>query len=128
MSFELGKEKCFQIHVGKKSIATCPDLNVHEEIMKTASSEKYLGDIITNSGKIDENIEARVNKGNGSVNTIVSLLGEISFGEHYFDMAILFRNSMLINSLLSSSEILYGVKNTHIESLEWCDRNLLTTL
>ena len=93
--------------------------------MKSVSSEKYLGDIITSTCKIDENIQARVNKGNGLANTIMSLLEEISFGEHFFEMAILFRNSMLINSLLSSSEILYGIKGKHIEMLEMCDRNLL---
>ena len=64
---ELGKDKCFQIHVGKNSSSTCPELNVHQDIMKTTSSEKYLGDIITSSGKIDENIQSRVNKGNGSL-------------------------------------------------------------
>ena len=74
--------------------------------MKTTSSEKYLGEIISNTGNIDENIQARINKGNGTVNTIISLLEEISFGNHYFEMALLFRNSMLINSLLSSSEVL----------------------
>ena len=35
---------------------------------------------------------------------------------------------MLINSLLSSSEVLYGIKLKHIELLESCDRNLLTRL
>ena len=96
---ELGKNKCFQIHVGKKLEKVCPKLNVHQDTMKTTSSEKYLGDIITNSGKIDENIQNRVNKGNGSVNSIISLLEEISFGEQYFEMAISFRNSMLINRI-----------------------------
>ena len=35
---------------------------------------------------------------------------------------------MLINSLLSSSEVWYGVENNHIEKLEKCDRILLTRL
>ena len=35
---------------------------------------------------------------------------------------------MLINSLLSSSEVLYGVKSKHIQMLESCDRSLLTRL
>ena len=125
---KLGKNKCFQIHVGNKLDKVCPTLNVHQDVMKTASSEKYLGDIIMNSGKIDQNIQARVNKGVGSVNTIMSLLEEISFGEHYFEMALLFRNSMLINSLLSSSEVLYGIKPKHVQMLESCDRSLLTRL
>ena len=91
---QLGKDKCFKIHVGKNSPSTCPDLNVHQDIMQTASSEKYLGDIITNAGKIDENIASRANKGNGTVNTILSLIEEISFGHYSFEMGVLFRNSM----------------------------------
>ena len=87
---KLGKNKCFQIHVGNKLDKVCPTLNVHQDVIKTASSEKYLGDIITNSGKIDQNIQARVNKGVGSVNSIMSLLEEISFGEHYCEMALLY--------------------------------------
>ena len=113
---ELGKNKCFQIHVGNNCPKFCPNLNVHEEIMKTTSSEKYLGDIISNSGKIDENIENRVNKGMGSVNSIISLVEEISFGENYFEMALLFRNSML--------NVLYGVKKTHLDILE-CNINIM---
>ena len=103
---ELGKDKCFQIHVGKNK-ANCPQLNVHQDKMIKTSSEKYLGDVITNTGKLDENIQFRVAKGNGTTNTIISLLEVVSFGEYYFEMAILFRNSMLISSLLSSSEVLY---------------------
>ena len=122
---ELGNDKCFQIHVGKTATKTCPQLNVYQNAMKKASSEKYLGDIITNNGKIDDNIESRVNKGNGQANTIMTLLQEISFGEHYFQMAILFRNSMLINSLLSSSEVLYNIELKHVKMLEKCDKSLL---
>ena len=59
---ELGQDKCFQIHVGSNNANTCPNLNVHGEIMKTTSSEKYLGDIISTTGKIDENIKARVTR------------------------------------------------------------------
>ena len=125
---KLGKDKCFQIHVGKNSPSTCPELNVHQEVMKTASSEKYLGDVITNNGKIDENIQSRANKGKGTVNVILSLIEEISFGNYSFEMGLLFRNSMLINKLLSSSETLYGITEKHIEILEKCDRELLTKL
>ena len=35
---------------------------------------------------------------------------------------------MLISSLLSSSEVLYGLKKQHIEMLELCDRNLLNRI
>ena len=113
--------------MGKNKLI-CPDLDVHKNKMKTTSSEKYLGDILSSNGKNDENIEARFNKGKGRVNSIISLLDEISFGQHYFEMAILFRNSMLINSLLSRSESMYNIEKKHIEKLESCDRDLLVRL
>ena len=37
---ELGHDKCFQIHVGNNTSKLCPKLNVHQEQMKTTSSEK----------------------------------------------------------------------------------------
>ena len=83
---------------------------------------KNLGDILSTSGKIDENIKARCNKGLGKVNKIMGILQEVSYGPHYFQMAISFRNSILINSMLCSSEALYGITNKHIEKLEKVDR------
>ena len=55
---ELGHTKCFKMHVGKPEFG-CPQLMVHSKEMLTSSSEKYLGDIITNDGKIDENFLSR---------------------------------------------------------------------
>ena len=119
---KMGPSKCFQIHVGKQCSDVCPQLFVHNNPMKRSNSEKYLGDILSNNGKIDENIEARYQKGIGVNNTIFSLLQEISFGEFYFEMGTLFRSSMLINSVLCSSEVLYGIKSDHIDTLEKCDK------
>ena len=96
--------------------------------MKTASSEKYLGEIINCNAKIDENIQSRKNKGIGSVNNIISMIEEISFGEHTFEIALLFRSAMLINSMLCSSEVLYGITNAHIQTLEECDKYLFTRM
>ena len=53
---ELGHSKCFKIHVGKNK-CSCPDLMVHDEKMLSSEKERYLGDIITSSAKIDENIK-----------------------------------------------------------------------
>ena len=125
---ELGQDKCFQMHIGTKSPQLCPKLNIQNEQMKTTSSEKYLGDIINNTGKLNENIKARVNKAAGTVNTIISLINEISFGHNTIQMALLFRNSMLVNSVLSSSEVLYGLTNDHIKMLEGCDKTLFRKL
>ena len=61
---ELGHKKCFKMHVGNEA-SKCPTLKIHSEEMLTSSSEKYLGDIITNDGKIEENLKARNSKGIG---------------------------------------------------------------
>ena len=90
--------------------------------MLTSDREKYLGDILTTDGRIDQNIIDGYNKGMGKTNEIISILQEVSFGPHYFQMAILFRESILLSSMLGSSEVLYGITKTHIEKLEQADR------
>ena len=57
----LGHKKCFQMHVGK-NIQCCPTLTVHNRTMKTASRERYLGDVLTSACKVDSNILDRVSK------------------------------------------------------------------
>ena len=47
---------------------------------------------------------------------------EISFCEYFFEMAVLFRQSMLLNSILCNTEVLYGLKKSHIETLELEDK------
>ena len=62
------------------------------------------------------------------VNQIMGMLKEVSFGHHYFEMGLLFRDSMLINGMLCSVETLYGLTNSHIEQLEQCDKMLMRRL
>ena len=52
----------------------------------------------------------------------MGMLQEVSFGPHFFQMAILFRNSILISSMLCNAEVLYGVTQAHIDKLEQADR------
>ena len=119
---ELGPQKCFNMHIGKKTKNLCPSLSIHGGTMYTSEKQQYLGDILTTSGTINDNILARYNKGLGKVSEILAMLQEISFGPHYFKMAMLFRNSILLSSMLCSSEVLYGITNKHIEKLEQVDR------
>ena len=105
---ELGKTKCFQMHVGKNT-SQCPKLSVHGREMQKTKKEKYLGDILSSSGRIDDNINERFKKGIGIINEIMSILKEVSFGYHYFEIGILFRNSKLINGIMCSIEALYGL-------------------
>ena len=59
------------------------------------------------------------------MNDILSMLSEVSFGHHYFEMALMFRQSMLINSILCNIEVLYGVTKAHVERLESVDKNFM---
>ena len=50
-------KKCYLIHIGPLKDECCP-LKVHDSIMKETTSEKYLGDIVSNTGNC-ENIAER---------------------------------------------------------------------
>ena len=48
---ELNKSKCHQIHIGTEN-KRCPELKSHEDIMVKSHEDKYVGDIISDDGKI----------------------------------------------------------------------------
>ena len=77
----LSKKKCFQIHIGNGH-DNCPKLNVHEDNMKEAKSEKYLGDIIDKKDSMQATIENRKSKCQGIVSEILSIIEEIPLGKH----------------------------------------------
>ena len=81
-------EKCFNLHAGKNNKHLCPSLSVHGSKMLKSDKQKYLGDILTTTGTINENILDRCNKGKGKVNEILTILQEVCFGPHYFKMAL----------------------------------------
>ena len=47
---------------------------------------------------------------------------EVSVGPHFFETAILFINSMLLNSMLCITEALLGITQLRVEKLEQDDR------
>lgn len=126
---EFADGKCHQIHVGKsKSRNICPELRIHENKMEKSDKEKYLGNIITKEGNNVADIEARKAKGHGIVSEIMAILNEVPLGKHYLDAGLCLRNAMLINGMLTNSEILYGLKNSQIEEIEEVDELLLRNL
>jgi hypothetical protein len=124
---ELGESKCFKIHIGNDN-TSCPSLKIQDQEMKSSSSEKYLGDILTNSAKIDENVQMRCDKGIGISNQILSTLKEVSFGIYYFEMAMLFRTSQLVNGILYNTEAMLSIKERHLTLLEDSDKYLMRSL
>ena len=144
---QFGADKCHKLHVGKHC-DLCPNLYIdkwkmletdqvetgltsHEEVldevhlMETKEEEKYLGDIIMNNGKNTKNIKARRDKGEGNVRQIMSILDDMCFGPYQFEVASILRESLLINSILTNSEVWYNLSKKEIEQLEQIDEELL---
>ena len=93
--------------------------------MKEVQEEKYLGDIVSGDGKNRKNMIARKNKVTGIINQIMTKLEEVCFGKHYFQVAVLWRNSYLISSLPTNAEAWYGVSQSDVDILERVDESLL---
>ena len=119
-----GKSKCNKMHIGKRKM-DCQGLKVHGCPMTEVSSDTYLGDTISSDGKNTLNIEKRVAKGLGIVSQIMDILKNVSFGIHYFEIGATLRKSMLVNGLLTNSEIWYGLSESEVNKLEEVDRLLL---
>ena len=86
-NLKLSKSKCFRIHIGKGH-EDCPELKVHEDTMKVVKQEKYLGDVIDESGTIQATIEKRKAKGEGIISEILSIIEEIPLGKHKTEVAL----------------------------------------
>ena len=116
-----GKSKCVKMHVGRKH-EFCPTLKVHGTIMPEVTEETYLGDILSSDGKNAKNIRSRISKGIGIVNQMINLLDRISFGQHHFEIAMLLRDSMLVNGMTTNAEIWYNMSESDIQEFENIDR------
>ena len=119
-----GKSKCHFLHVGKSS-KLCPELQVHGTKMKQVSEETYLGDVISEDGRNTKNVKQRISKGLGIITKIMNMLESVTLGEHYFSTAMLLRESMFLNGILTNTEIWYGLSSSEIGELDKLDRSLL---
>ena len=147
---QFGVSKCHKMHVGAKN-RCCPDLYVDDWMLKKkdeiftnledlvdeeigeallddTDSEKYLGDIISCDGRNTKNVKARRSKGVGIVEQILKILGGTIYGPYYFEVGLILRQSLFVNSVLTNSESWYGLKETKIEQLEQVDEMLLRKL
>ena len=100
----------------------CPTLFVHGTKMEEVKDEKYLGDILSADGKNAKNIKERVSKGMGIIANILNILDLICFGPFTFEIAILLRNSMLINGFMTNSEVWYNFSRGEIQEFENVDK------
>ena len=100
-------------------------MKVHGHEAESVSEAVYLGDIISCNGTNTSNVKSRTSKGMGQVNTIMTMLKAVSFGEKYFEIALTLREALLINGMLGSSDVWYGLKKSEIEEFEEVDKILL---
>ena len=88
--------------------------------MKEVETEKYLGDVISSDGKNLKNMMARKGRGTGITNQIMTKLEDVCFGKHFFQVAVIWRNTYLISSLLTNAEAWVNVINADIDILKCC--------
>jgi hypothetical protein len=68
------------------------------------------------------------NKGIGIQNRIIQMLEKMPGGEYHFEISVILRNAMLISSILTNSEVWYGVTKSDIEQLEQIDEMWMRNL
>jgi hypothetical protein len=119
-----GETKCHQIHIGHENI-NCPELKIHNSIMSKVPQDKYLGNVIAGDGQNKKNVEERRNKAIGITVQIMTLLEEVCLGHHYFETAVLLRESLFINGILFNIEVCYGLTKEEVNTFEAVDRILL---
>ena len=93
--------------------------------MKKSVECSYLGDILSASGSVDATIEKRRQKGIGICSQISGMINGLSLGHYYFKIAFLFRETMLLNGMLTNLEVWHPVSSSQIEILEKIDTNFL---
>ena len=86
-NLKLSQEKSYRINIVKGHL-NYPKLQVHENEMKEADAEIYLGDVIDKSGKIQATINKRLKRGEGIISEILSILSEISLGKYKTEAAL----------------------------------------
>ena len=121
------KSKCHFLHIGK-SATHQHNLKVHGTSMEQVNCDTYLGDLISEDFKNTKNIDERVSKGVGIVGVISDLVKTVSFGTHFFEIAVTLRNAFLINGILTNSEVWYGLSKSDINKLENVDKLFLRKL
>ena len=124
---KLSESKCSRIHIGNNH-EDCPELKVHESSMKESDNEKYLGDVISKDGKNQATIDNRKAKAIGAIAEIMSIIEEIPFGKHKFEVAMKLRESMFLNRILCNSEAWHAVTAANIVALEKLDQEFLRSI
>ena len=121
----LSAKKCHHLHIAKKETKCYNNPRAGELNMKKSEECSYLGDTLSESGSIDATIEKRRQKGIGICSQISGMVNGLSLGHYYFRISFLFRETMLINGMLTNLEVWHSVSSTQLEVLEKIDASFL---
>ena len=98
------------------------------EKMKVVQEQTYLGDLISSDGTHNKKVQQRSNKGLGVITQIMNILESTYFGKHFFEVAIVLRDSLFLSSLLLNTEAWVNYTDKDVRILEQCDEILLTKI
>ena len=87
-----------------------------------------MGEIISSDGTNTQNIAARKQRGFGTVKEICKMLDNMCLGPYMLQKAIILRNSMLVGTLLTCSEVWYNVTEVELGQLEQVDKFLWSSI
>jgi hypothetical protein len=115
--------------VGKpaKCKKPCPALKVHDHIMKTVQSQRYLGDIITATGSLKETVEDRRNSGWGKLSEITGILSELPHAQKV-EVGLKLREVKIVNGMLYSTEAWSSLSDKELTRMEQVDLACLRSL
>ena len=119
----MGHDKCFRLHIAsRRSTSECNNsLKVHNLEMKNAKKIKYLGDFLNSLGNLEDTISDRNQKAIGLRSQLASILKSISLGVHFFEVAMILRDSSYLNALLCNSESWGYLTKKQLETFESAD-------
>ena len=64
----------------------------------------------------------------GIIAHIMDILKQVVFGHHYFKVALLLRDAMLVNGVLTNAEVWFGLTQSDIKKLEEVDKIFMRQL
>ena len=123
----LSENKCHNVHIGRDR-EKCKDLKVHKNKMHESRKERYLGDIIDQTGNQRATVKDRKLKGSGIVSQVLAITKEAPLGKWRMKSGLLMRNAWLVNSLLYNSEAWHGIVKDDTDIFSRVDESLLAGL
>ena len=114
------------IHIGNKaSKETCPELKIHDEIMKSCEVDKYLGDFVTKNCNSKDTIKSRNIRANAIISEMRAILKDIPLGNWRTQIGIVLRKAWFLNGCFFNSEVWTGLSESDFNYLNIIDHQIL---